>query len=135
MFLHGMMVPPWTGPDGITHDKPPIVGIFSIEKIIVSEKEYYRIISINLNIKAENLELGDMVFLSPIAFTLKSEQGKVYVNQPKECSSPISYQITGKTGPNLSVLVCYEVEKELDKFDVFFRSENHQNYKIGSFML
>lgn len=135
VFLHGMMVPPWTGPDGVTHDKPPIVGTFSIEKIILSEKEYYRIISINLNIKAENLELGDTVFLSPIDFTLENEKGKKYVNQPQECSSPLTYQITGKTGSNLSVIVCYEVEKEFDRFDVFFRSEDHKNYKIGSFTL
>ncbi len=135
VFLHGMLVPAWTGPDGVVHDEPPIVGTFAIEKIIVSEKEHYQTLSIALNIKAENLQLDDVVFISPHSFTLKNQNGKIYSNQSKECSSPISYQISGKRGPNLKVIVCYDVEKQFDKFDVLYLSENHKKYTIGSFTL
>ncbi|NDF30041.1 MAG: hypothetical protein EB150_07570 [Nitrososphaeria archaeon] len=135
VFLHGMMVPAWTGPDGVLHDKPAITGTFTIEKIIVSEKEHYKTLSVALNIKAENLELDDIVFISPNSITLKNQNGKIYSNQPRECSSPLSYQIYGKTGPDLRATVCYDVEKQFDKFDVLFSSENHQKYTIGSFTL
>ncbi|NDB32089.1 MAG: hypothetical protein EB160_01305, partial [Nitrososphaeria archaeon] len=120
VFLHGMMVPAWTGPDGVLHDKPAITGTFTIEKIIVSEKEHYKTLSVALNIKAENLELDDIVFISPNSITLKNQNGKIYSNQPRECSSPLSYQIYGKTGPDLRATVCYDVEKQFDKFDVLF---------------
>lgn len=135
VFLHGMQVPAWTGPDGVLHDKPAIVGTFTIEKVIVSENQYYKTLSVALNIKAENLQLDDVVFISANSFTLKNQNGKIYSNQAKKCSSPLSYQIYGKTGPDLRVIVCYDVEKQFDKFDVIFSSENHQKYTVGSFTL
>lgn len=105
-------------------------GEFSVQNVRVTEKEFYKIITIDIHIKVKNLELENMVLISPKNTVLINENGKSYYQQPNECSTPLLYEMKGKTGPNGAYSTCFSVEKEFDNFKVYHKTD--KSYLIGT---
>ncbi|UTY61748.1 MAG: hypothetical protein HPQ69_00010 [Marine Group I thaumarchaeote] len=111
-------------------------GIFSVENIAITDREYYKLAKIFVNVKVQNLELEDRyILVSPTSFTLQNENGKSYFNQERDCKSParLFYEITGKTGSQVTIPLCFHVENHYEFFEVYYRSD--KNYHIDSIQL
>lgn len=54
----------------------------------VSEKEFYNVIHLNVQIKVKNLELEDIVSIYPDSVKLVNENGKLYFPNRDECNLP-----------------------------------------------
>ncbi len=104
-------------------------GEFSVQNVRVTEKEFYKVITIDVHIKVINLELENMVLVSPMNTILVNQNGKTYTQQFDECKIPIIYEMRGKTGPNGAFSTCFSVEKEFNNFKVYYKTD--QSYLIG----
>jgi len=108
---------------------------FSVQNIDIVDKEHYKLIKIFVDAKVKNIELEDRYLISATSFTLQNENGKLYHNQESDCKSPVLlfYQITGKTGGEVTIPLCFHVENHYNFFDIYYRSD--KNYKIDSISL
>jgi hypothetical protein len=108
---------------------------FSVQNIDIVDKEHYKLIKIFVDAKVKNIELEDRYLISATSFTLQNENGKSYHNQESDCKSPLLlfYQITGKTGGEVTIPLCFHVENHYNFFDIYYRSD--KNYKIDSISL
>ncbi len=102
---------------------------FKINTVRVVDSDNYKIININMLISM-HMKLQDVVFFSPTAsWVLKSSSGEIYSEQCHGRQFDGS-MITGKENPNRTWDICFHVEKDLNKFDLFKESS-----KIGTIIL
>ncbi|MEX0862667.1 hypothetical protein [Nitrosopumilus sp.] len=113
-------------------DNKPSGGVtadFTINKVQVTDSDYYKIININI-LMTLHMKLDDMIVFSPTAmWILKSPDGEIYAEQCHGRQYD-GKMITGKQNPNMSWDICFHVEKDLNKFDLMKESS-----KIGTIIL
>lgn len=95
----------------------------------VTEKEFYNMIAIDIVISNLDIEVDDVLYVAKIDFTLDNENGKKYYPN-HECGPQLFYQMTGKTGPNGSFTVCYDVEKKFNNFKMYYKKELFGNLDL-----
>ena len=111
-------------------------GKFSIQNLQVSEKEFYKEISMNVQIKVQDLELEDIVFMAPFDIRLVNENGKIYTPQVAECRTPVTVTITGSKGGIGGFPVCFWVEKEFNNFKIQYHNQALlESYQVGEINL
>ena len=107
-------------------------GEFSVKNLKVSEKEFYKEISMEMHIKVQNLELEDAVFVAPLSIRLINENGKLYLPKVSECKTPVTITILGTKGGTGGFPVCYWVEKEFNNFKIQYHNDiTQKNSEIG----
>lgn len=104
-------------------------GDFSVQNVRVSEKQHYKVVTIDVHVKVKNSELQDWFVFSPIQTNLVNLKGKSYPPDPSECKIPTMYQVSGKKGPDFTYSLCFSVEKDINEFKVTYRSD--KLYQIG----
>ncbi|MCH7966043.1 MAG: hypothetical protein IIB02_01280 [Thaumarchaeota archaeon] len=91
---------------------------FKINTVRVVDSDYYKIINITMQMTV-HMKLQDQIYFLPTAlWVLKSPSGEIYVEQCHGTQFDMQ-TITGKQNPNITWDICYHVEKELNKFDLF----------------
>jgi len=99
-------------------------GQFFIDNVHVSEKDYYKVIFMDVHVKVKDLALEDGTSVFPNGIGITNENGKKYgieVSGP-DCSYPAfsEYQTSGSQGGLIHFSVCYMVEKEFNNFKVHY---------------
>lgn len=84
-------------------------GEVSVKNIRVIEKEFYKVIVLNINFQAKDLELEHIISIYPDAVKLVNENGKLYFPERDECKMAEPLVKTPDGGP------CYQVENECGK--------------------
>lgn len=120
-------------------------GEISIQSVQVDEKEYYKVVHLNVQIKISNLALEDTAWFEPNSIKLVNENGKRYfptrndcptiregtigiATWPSSCYQPatdcgypgVAFPVYGTQGGIVNYHPCFEVEKEFNKFNVYF---------------
>lgn len=84
-------------------------GEVSIKNVKVIEKDYYKVIILDVRFKVTNLQLEDIVSIYPDSIKLVNEKGKTYFPNRDECNLPEPLVKVPDGGP------CYEVKNECAK--------------------
>jgi hypothetical protein len=119
-------------------------GEISIENVQVSEKEFYKVIHLNIQIKVKDLGLEDSAWFEPDSIKLVNENGKSYLPTREECTAteppgtlfsypgpcfkvenecgkPMNpFGIKGTEGGIGNYHPCFRVEKEFNNFKVYY---------------
>lgn len=119
-------------------------GEISIKNVQVSEKEFYKVIHLNIQIKVKDLGLEDGASFEPDSIKLVNENGKSYLPTREECTATeppgtlVSYpgpcfkvenecgksmwdfSIKGTEGGIGNYHPCFRVEKEFNNFKVYY---------------
>jgi len=115
-------------------------GTVTVKNIQVDEKEFYKVIHLNIQIKVNNLALEDSASIDPNSIELVNEKGKTYLptnvdctvpdggavgdGRPcfyaeNECGKPVwPFLIYGTKGGIGEYHPCFRVEKEFSNFTV-----------------
>ena len=124
--------------DGLHHS-----GVVSIQNIQVSEKEFYKVIHLNVQFKVKDLGLEDSAFFEPNSIKLVNENGKSYYPEYEECTATdpagtvsfpppcrhvetdcgvpmFEFGIKGTEGGIGNYHPCFRVEKEFNNFNVYY---------------
>ncbi len=126
-------------------------GQFSIDNVHVSEKEYYKLVLMNVHVKVKNLALEDTANVYWDSITLTNENGKKYqaeTNVDTDCNKKgfdITFYelqtVSGTEGGIGQHSLCFMVEKEFNNFKVYYTipfyninnpSNPFSSYQIGS---
>lgn len=133
-------------------------GEISVKNVKVIEREFYKVIVLNIQFQAKDLELENGVSIYPDSIKLVNENDKVYfptrdeckipgpiIKTPdggpcyeveNECGKPVwRFSIKGIEGGIKSYHPCFRVEKEFDSFKVYYGYEEFGkslSYDIGS---
>ena len=115
---------------------------FSIDNVRVEEKDYYKVIFMDVHIKVKDLALEDSTEING-KVTLTNENGKTYQPNPPDCQLPCLFPltlITGAEGGIGKISVQYMVEKEFNKFKVYYNipyydMQNPSNNPYPSFQI
>jgi hypothetical protein len=129
-------------------------GQFSIDNVHVSEKEYYKVIFIDVHVKVKDLALEDSSEVFWDGITLTNENGKKYQaikNVGSDCNPKqwdgtfyVMQGVSGKEGGIGQHSLCYMVEKEFYNFKVYYNipyytipnSDMHSpSFQIGNIVL
>ncbi|MCV0399992.1 MAG: hypothetical protein K5785_08370 [Nitrosarchaeum sp.] len=86
----------------------------------VTEHEFYNTIAVDIHISIPDIEINDWITILPLDFTIVNEEGKAYYHS-KDCGPQLYYEMRGKTGPNGSFTVCYDVEKKYNQFKMYYK--------------
>jgi len=124
--------------DGLHHN-----GVVSIQNIQVSEKEYYKVIHLNIQFQVKDLGLEDSAWFEPNSIKLVNENGKSYLPEYEECTATdpagtvsfpppcrhvqtdcgvpmFEFGIKGTEGGIGNYHPCFRVEKEFNSFNVYY---------------
>ena len=134
-------------------------GEVSIKNFQVSEKEFYKVIHLNIQIKVKDLALEDGASVFPKAIKLVNENGKSYLPTREECTIPDPLIIGPQGGPcheakndcgmpNWWISIkgteggigeyhpCFRVEKEFNNFKVYYTLHvGGLNYKDYEYLI
>ena len=134
--------------DLIPLDQRNHYGQFSIDNVQVSEKDYYKVVSMDVHVKVKDLALEDISDVYWDSITLTNENGKKY--QPEGNGGPdCKKEWDGTFWPNTTVTgseggigqhsFCFMVEKEFTDFKVYytipFYNINNPNNPYPSFQI
>jgi hypothetical protein len=114
------------------------MGQFSINNVSVSEKQYYKVIFMNIDVKVNNLGMEDGTTILPNSITLVNDNGTSYGQDTQECSPPIwGLSLDGKEGGVGTLSTCYSVEKNFNNFKVYYSfwddaDGTRHSYQIGN---
>jgi len=105
-------------------------GQLSIDNVHVSEKEYYKLVIMDVHVKVKDLALEDFANVYWGSITLTNENGKKYqpegnvdANCNKKQFDGTFYTIPGVKGSEGGIgqqSLCYMVEKEFNNFKVYY---------------
>lgn len=105
-------------------------GQLSIDNVHVSEKEYYKLVMMDVHVKVKDLALEDFANVYWGSITLTNENGKKYqpegnvdANCNKKQFDGTFYTIPGVKGTEGGIgqqSLCYMVEKEFNNFKVYY---------------
>jgi hypothetical protein len=104
-------------------------GQFSIDNVHVVEKQYYKVIFMDVHVKVKDLALEDVADVYWTSITLTNENGKKYSAEGKngpDCKKEWdgtfweSTTVKGSDGGIGMHSLCYMVEKEFHNFKVYY---------------
>ncbi|MGI0060329.1 MAG: hypothetical protein ACREBJ_11245 [Nitrosotalea sp.] len=116
-------------------------GQFSIDNVHVVEKNYYKVIFMDIHVKAKDLALEDTANVFWDSITLTNENGKKYQpegNDGPDCKKAwdgtfyVISSVAGSDGGIGQHSSCYMVEKEFNNFKVYYTIP-YYNYNLHSF--
>jgi hypothetical protein len=118
-------------------------GEISINNINVSEREYYKVIFMNVHVKIKDLALEDGTIINTSNIRITNENGKTYGPEGlgQDCKAPTFSEtsITGSEGGIGKFSLCYRVEKEFNNFKVYYTYYSYDlkphTYQIGNIVL
>lgn len=135
-------------PNTVLLDEQNHYGQFSIDNVRVFEKDYYKVVSMNVHVKVKDLALEDSSNVYWYSITLTNENGKKYQAEggvDADCNKKgwdgTFYEVqmvSGSEGGIGQHSLCYMVEKEFNNFKVYYTSPlNNPNnpfpvFQIGS---
>lgn len=114
-------------------------GQFSINNVRVSEKQFYKVIFMDVHVQVKDLGLKDSTTILPYSITIVNKNGKTYSVPPlqEECTRPTwGVDIYGNKGGVGTYSTCFRVDKEFNNFKVYYSyngvdSKSH-SYPIGN---
>jgi len=117
-------------------------GQFSIDNVHVVEKQYYKIIYIDVHVKVKDLALEDSATAYLDGITLTNENGKKYQSTCTNVGAGTFYDtqtVSGRDGGIGMRSLCYMVEKEFSNFKVYYTipyyNFNTHSTQIGDIVL
>lgn len=121
----------------LTQNHPPVtlkiggkLTDFTINRVSVVDKQYYKIINVNMLMSIHDLKVQDRITFQPtFDWSMKSPSGETYTEKCHGKGFDLM-TITGKQNPNITWDICYHVDKEVGNFDLMYKKS-----KIGSITL